>query len=143
MSTRAQVTERITQVMQEVIASSVLTNERIARHVGLNVVDWQTYGVIGRHEGAMTPGQVSAATGLPSSTTTRVLDRLEAKGLVQRDAAPDDRRKVLVTALPVTVVEVGEAYERILDQLEQVHREFTVDQLETVARYLEAVKDVG
>ena len=28
----------------------------------------------------MTPGEVSAATALPSSTTTRVLDRLEDKG---------------------------------------------------------------
>ena len=92
MSTRKQVGEQIAVVMQEVIASAVLTNERIARSIGLNVVDFQTYGVLLRHGEPMTPGQLAQTTELPSSTTTRVLDRLEAKGLVRRTPCPNDRR---------------------------------------------------
>src|SRR3954454_562828 len=91
MSTRKQLGEQIALVMQEVIASAVLTNERIARSIGLNVVDFQTYGVLLRHGAPMTPGQLAQATELPSSTTTRVLDRLEAKGLDETPPQPADR----------------------------------------------------
>jgi DNA-binding MarR family transcriptional regulator len=41
-------------------------------------------------------GELSAATGLSSSATTTLVDRLEAKGFVQRVRDPADRRKVRV-----------------------------------------------
>src|SRR5262245_13210011 len=122
--------------MQEVIASAVLTNERIARSIGLNVVDFQTYGVLLRHGDAMTPGQLAQATELPSSTTTRVLDRLEAKGLVERRPDPDDRRKTLVHAVQFYDARVDEAYAEIMRQMGEVHARYTVADLRTVLRYL-------
>ena len=128
--------------MQEVIAGAVLTNERIARSIGLNVVDLQTYGVLLRHGEPMTPGQVSQVTELPSSTTTRVLDRLEGKGMVERRQDPADRRKVRVHALPFDTDRVGAAYDEILRQMHEVHADFTVAELRTVLRYLDAVKNI-
>ncbi|WP_426565711.1 MarR family winged helix-turn-helix transcriptional regulator [Angustibacter sp. McL0619] len=142
-SRHAELTARIALRMQEVIASAVLTNERIARMIGLNVVDFQTYGLLLRRGAAMTPGEVSARTALPSSTTTRVLDRLEAKGLIRREAAADDRRKVLVHALPFDAEEVGRAYEEILEQMAVVHRGYSADELELVERYLGEIGSVG
>lgn len=142
MSTRAQLDDQISQLMQELIASAVLTNERIARQVGLNVVDLQTYGVLVRQGEPMTPGQLSQLTELPSSTTTRVLDRLEAKGLVRREPDPDDRRKTWVHAAPFDEPEIGAAYASIMRQMEEVHAGFTVAELKTVVRYLDAVKDL-
>ena len=142
MSTRKQVGEQIALAMQEVIASAVLTNERIARSVGLNVVDFQTYGVLLRSAEPMTPGQVSRATELPSSTTTRVLDRLEAKGMVERRPAPGDRRKIWVHALPFDDERVGAAYAEIARQMEDVHAGYTVAELRTVLRYLSDIKTV-
>jgi DNA-binding MarR family transcriptional regulator len=142
LSTRKQVGERIALAMQEVIASAVLTNERIARSVGLNVVDFQTYGVLLRNAEPMTPGQVSQATELPSSTTTRVLDRLEAKGMVERRPDPGDRRKTWVQALPFDDERVGAAYADIVRQMEDVHAGYTVAELQTVLRYLSEIKDV-
>ncbi len=55
----------------------------------LRCLDWLT-------EGEMTAGRLAEATGLSSAATTGMLDRLEGKGLVQRDRARDDRRKVIV-----------------------------------------------
>ncbi|MEU8343091.1 MarR family transcriptional regulator [Spirillospora sp. NPDC048832] len=46
--------------------------------------------------GAMTPGELSARTGLTTGPTTRLIDRLEQAGYVRRVPAPDDRRKVIV-----------------------------------------------
>ncbi len=142
MSTRKQVGEQLALVMQEVIASAVLTNERIARSVGLNVVDFQTYGVLLRQGAPMTPGQLAQATELPSSTTTRVLDRLEAKGMVERRPDPDDRRKVWVNAVQFYDARVDAAYDDILRQMDEVHAGFTVAELRTALRYLDAVKHV-
>jgi DNA-binding MarR family transcriptional regulator len=142
LSTRKQVGEQIADAMQEVISSAVLTNERIARSFGLNVVDFQTYGVLLRHDEPMTPGQLSRLTELPSSTTTRVLDRLESKGMVERRPDPADRRKVWVHALPFEDERVGAAYTEIVRQMDVVHTGFTVAELQTVLRYLHAVKHV-
>lgn len=142
MSTRKQVGEQIAGAMQEVIAASVLTNERIARSIGLNVVDFQTYGVLLRNGSPMTPGQLSTITELPSSTTTRVLDRLEAKGMVRRRPDPDDRRKVWVEALPFDEPHVAAAYSEIVRQMEEAHAGFSLAELQTVLRYLNAVKGI-
>ena len=142
MSTRAQLGQQIALLMQELISSAVLTNERIARQVGLNVVDFQTYGVLVRQGEPMTPGQLAQVTELPSSTTTRVLDRLAGKGLVRREPDPSDRRKTWVHAVPLDHPEIGAAYATILRQMEEVHAGFTVAELKTVVRYLDAVKDV-
>jgi DNA-binding MarR family transcriptional regulator len=142
VSSRKQVGEQIALVMQEVIASAVLTNERIARSIGLNVVDFQTYGVLLRHDGPMSPGQVSQATELPSSTTTRVLDRLERKGMVERKPDPDDRRKLWVHARPFLDEQVMSAYTEIVRQMDEVHAGYSLAELQTVLRYLSEIKNV-
>jgi DNA-binding MarR family transcriptional regulator len=142
VSTRKQLGEQISLVMQEVIASAVLTNERIARSVGLNVVDLQTYGVLMRNDAPMTPGQVAQATELPSSTTTRVLDRLERKGMIERRPDPDDRRKLLVQPVQWYDKRVHDAYAAIVEQMESVHAGFTVAELQIVLRYLGEITSV-
>jgi DNA-binding MarR family transcriptional regulator len=142
LSTRKKLGEQISLAIQEVIASAVLTNERIARSVGLNVVDLQTYGVLLRHGEPMTPGQVAQATELPSSTTTRVLDRLESKGMVERTPDPEDRRKLRVQPVQWYDKRVHDAYESIVDQMEEVHAGYSVADLQTVLRYLSDIKEV-
>lgn len=147
MSTKAQVTRRIVDLLQLVIASSVMTNERIARAMGLNVVDLQALGFIARNGAPMTAGEVSQQTELPTSTTTRVLDRLEKHGYIERMTDPTDRRRVVVRVRPEAAAGVGrggddDPYAGILDGMRRVHERFTVDELEVVARYLDAVKDV-
>jgi DNA-binding MarR family transcriptional regulator len=142
VSTRKQVGEQISLAMQEVIASSVLTNERIARSVGLNVVDLQTYGILMRHAEPMTPGQLAQATELPSSTTTRVLDRLERKGMIERSPDPDDRRKIWVRPVQWYDRRVFDAYASIVGQMEDVHAGYSVADLKTVLRYLNDIKEV-
>lgn len=147
MSSKAEVTGRIVELLQLVIASSVMTNERIARSLGLNVVDLQALGFIARHGGPMTAGEVSQQTELPTSTTTRVLDRLEKQGFIERSADPQDRRRVVIRVRPEALPAAGrggsdDPYAEILSGMQRVHEQFTVDELEVVARYLDAVRDV-
>ena len=147
MSTKAEVTRRIVELLQLVIASSVMTNERIARSMGVNVVDRQALGFIVRNGTPMTAGEVSQQTELPTSTTTRVLDRLEKQGLIERSTDPNDRRRVVVQVTSQVIGGAGrggegDPYAGILEGMQKVHEQFTVDELEVVARYLDAVKEV-
>ena len=138
-STTEALTDRIAAGMRSVIADAVLTNERIARGVGLNVVDLQTFGIILGSGRAMSAGEISAATDLPTSTTTRVIDRLEKIGFVRRASDPSDRRKVVVEAIPSRLDDFQDAYAEILDDMRALHEDFDTHELEVVARYLEAM----
>jgi DNA-binding MarR family transcriptional regulator len=147
MSSKAEVTGRIVELLQLVIASSVMTNERIAHSLGLNVVDLQALGFIARNGSPMTAGEVSQQTELPTSTTTRVLDRLEKGGFIERSTDPNDRRRVVVRVRPGVLDGAGrggdgDPYAAILTGMARVHEGFSVEELEVVARYLDAVKDV-
>lgn len=48
------------------------------------------------HRGPQAVGELQQASGLKRSTLTNVLDRLEARGFVERRPNPDDRRSSLV-----------------------------------------------
>ena len=132
-------TERISLAMRRVIANAVLTNERIARGIGLNVVDLQTFGIILDSGHPMTAGEISTRTELPTSTTTRVLDRLEKGGFVRRSSDPADRRKVVIVPIPERLNDFQDAYGSIVEGLRRLHEGFTPAELEVIARYLEAM----
>jgi DNA-binding MarR family transcriptional regulator len=136
-------TERIAAAMRTAIANAVLTNERIARGIGLNVVDLQTFGIMLQAGRAMSAGEISAATGLPTSTTTRVIDRLEKGGFARRASDPADRRKVVVEALADRLEDFQDAYAAILDDMRVLHERFDSAELEVVARYLEGMNGIG
>jgi DNA-binding MarR family transcriptional regulator len=131
--------ERIADAMRRVIADAVLTNERIARGIGLNVVDLQTLGIIMQTGHPMTAGEISSRTELPTSTTTRVIDRLEKGGFVRRSSDPADRRKVVIESIPERLASFQNAYVPIMEGLRQLNAGFTPAELEVVARYLEAM----
>lgn len=140
MSSRDEHTARISLAMRDVIAHAVLTNERIARSVGINVVDLQTLGVILRI-GPTTPSELAKRTELPSSTVTRVLDRLEARGYIRRVPDRDDRRRIVVEGVPDKLFDPSrpDPYAAILANMRRIHELFTPDELEVVARYLETI----
>lgn len=49
-----------------------------------------------RLDGPLTPKEVGERVGLSSGAVTRLLDRLEERGLTERCPHPEDRRKVLM-----------------------------------------------
>jgi DNA-binding MarR family transcriptional regulator len=50
--------------------------------------------------GPLTPSELAARERIQRPTATRVLDRLEDAGLVERTPDPDDRRSSLVSSTP-------------------------------------------
>lgn len=49
-----------------------------------------------RGSGRMTPSDLARKVSVSQATVTGILDRLESRGLVQRERNPDDKRRVFV-----------------------------------------------
>lgn len=129
--------DRIQRALQGALVNAVLGNERIAREFDLLVTDLQTLHLLVLREDVRTPKQLSDTTGLPTSTVTRVLDRLEAAGYLRRAHDPQDRRRINIELVTEKIEPIINRYGQYTDTLDQTNAEFTEEELEIVARYLE------
>lgn len=128
---------RVQRALRTALVNSVLGNERIAREFDLLVTDLQTLHLLVLREDVRTPKLLSEATGLPTSTVTRVVDRLERAGYIRRVDDPRDRRKVNIELVPEKVDTIIGHYEQYSDGLDRINSDFSEDELGLVARYLE------
>jgi DNA-binding MarR family transcriptional regulator len=84
-------------LMDGLVQSSFLVQEvmkRVAREYGLSLVQARLLGILRDRE----PGILSLAEylGLDKSSVTGLVDRAEARGLVERVTRPEDRRAISV-----------------------------------------------
>ncbi|MEE2032268.1 MarR family winged helix-turn-helix transcriptional regulator [Rhodococcus chondri] len=128
---------RIRRALQVALVNAVLGNERIAREFDLLVTDFQTLHLLVLREDVRTPKQLSRTTGLPTSTVTRVLDRLERSGYVRRVHDPEDRRQINIEIDMGKIQPIIDRYGRYTDALARADAEFSEEELGIVARYLE------
>src|SRR5215831_11935747 len=80
-------------------AAFLFTNkpDRPYHALGMNVSDVDVLAAIARAEGmALTCSELAEATLITKGGITGILDRLEARGMVQRVASRDDRRSILI-----------------------------------------------
>lgn len=84
----------------------------------------------------MTPTEVAARTGLPASSVTRVLDRLEKGGYIVRGGVPNDRRKTTVEVVEAKAAEIGQHYSGKIDQIRQLNAKRTDAEIAVVISYL-------
>ncbi|WP_414719084.1 MarR family winged helix-turn-helix transcriptional regulator [Streptomyces sp.] len=83
------------QIYRQYLSAVMLHGHASARACDLGATDLYALNIL-QLEGAMTPGELGARTGLTTGPTTRLIDRLERAGYVRRAPDPDDRRKVIV-----------------------------------------------
>ena len=83
-----------------------LQRDLSARH-GLSVADFHAVRALARL-GEVPIGRLGAELGVPRSTRTNLVDRLEAAGLVERRARATDRRVVAVRLTPAGERAVGD-----------------------------------
>ncbi|MDQ0728249.1 MarR family winged helix-turn-helix transcriptional regulator [Microbacterium sp. W4I20] len=140
-SSRSDALERHGAAMREFMARAVLFQEAVARSGGLNGTDLQLVGLL-MSEGPTTPGELARRAGLTAGgAITAAVDRLERGGYVSRSRDAEDRRRVLVAAVPEAVfARVGDVYGRVaarwgeyLDTLDDTELAFATDLLERAA----------
>jgi DNA-binding MarR family transcriptional regulator len=135
MSSNELVTQ-IAELLARLIGEAILFNESVAAALGVSAVDLQTFGIIARHDGAITPTEVSEQTGLPASTVTRVLDRLEQRGFITRSSVPSDRRKIAVEVVESKASEVAQHYAGKIAQIERLNARRPPAEVAAVVAYL-------
>ena len=97
-----------------------LTTELDRRFAPLDVTTQQAALLSYASSGRSSPSQLMDAIGTDTAGMTRLLDRLEAKGLIRRSPNPDDRRSVLVEPTDrglALVPELTPVFGRVIRQL--------------------------
>lgn len=102
-------------------------------------LDW--YGILlmltQAEGGAMRPSDLADGVGLSRSATTRLIDRLERDGLVERTTCPNDRRGSFVSLTPAgekTFRKAGRIHLRGIDQ--HVGSHLTAQEMKDLRRIL-------
>ena len=93
----------------------------------LSVVEYSVLDVLGRQDGwHMRMQQLARAAALSASATTRLVNRLEERGLLTRIVCADDRRGIYTELTP--------AGRELLERVRPVHDEVLRDVLDEAAQ---------
>jgi DNA-binding MarR family transcriptional regulator len=143
VSTRREVSEAVGLELRRLIAGVVLFNTAMAEQLGMSVVDSQVLHLLQLEDGPVTAGQLGELAYLPSSTTTRVIDRLEARGYVRRVRDTRDRRRVLVYPDETKTRELERRYDEQTAALSRALDGLSIAELESAHRFLTRLNKFG
>ncbi|MEU7057007.1 MarR family transcriptional regulator [Streptomyces sp. NPDC046197] len=143
MSIRAELLARVVGESQRHYAAYTLFNQALADRVGLHPTDVQCIALLDLEPGPVTTGEIARLTGLASGSASRLVDRLEKAGFVERRPDPADRRRALVALVPDAAARMAEAWETPGKAFGTMLDRYTDEQLEIIADYLAAAAEVG
>ena len=86
-----------------------------------------------------TPGWLGRTLGLNSAGVTKLLDRLEAGGMVSRSADPTDRRRTLLRVTPAAMTTGTAYFGPVIERTTEAMQSFSRAELAVVSRFLAAV----
>ena len=132
---RAELLKTLDETLRKVGAQSVLLSDTVAKLVGLNSTDLECLDLLGL-AGPTTAGRLATHTGLTTGATTAVIDRLERAGYVRRVRSAEDRRSVVVEALPDQIQRISELYQPLAVAVARLNEEYGDRQLSVVVDYL-------
>ena len=132
---RDELLKDLNEALRKVSAQSVLLSDAVARLAGLNSTDLECLDLL-LLSGPTTAGALAAHTGLTTGAITAVIDRMERAGFARRQRDVNDRRRVLVEALPHYVQRIGPLYRPLASSTDRLHREYDDRQLALVVEYL-------
>ncbi len=127
---------QIARLLSELIGQAILFNDQVARAAGISAVDLQVLGIVTRSEVPTNPSTIATKSGLPPSTTTRVLDRLESAGYVTRHSDPSDRRRSTIEPVAAKTDAVAARYASKLEEIRQLNASRTDVEIAAVIAYL-------
>ncbi|MFJ3617781.1 MarR family winged helix-turn-helix transcriptional regulator [Streptomyces iakyrus] len=124
-------------------AAYSLFNQAMADRLGLHPTDLQCVSLLGLEPEPLTTGQIAELTGLTSGSATRLVDRLERAGLVERRPDPHDRRRTRVSLTARRAPEADAAWDAPGDAFTALLAEFGDEELRVIERYLRRSTEVG
>ncbi len=123
---------------RRLVARALVFHEAAAERLGINATDLKCLELaVGEDE--ITPTRLAELTGLTSGAITGVLDRLERRGIVRREADQDDRRRVVVRVDPARAAEITALYAPFLAATSDLLADWSPAQRAALADYLVGV----
>ncbi|MCC5576971.1 MarR family transcriptional regulator [Microtetraspora sp. AC03309] len=129
--------DRIVLAMTDLAGAMGRLNDLVAQRVGVGPTDLLCLHTLNR-EGPSTAGALSARLGRTTGAITQMIDRLQRAGYVQRRPHPEDRRSVLVEAVPDALGKVAALYAGLDTRSRRLMSEFSAEQLATIHAFLAA-----
>ena len=94
------------------------------------------------NEGALTQSALGKRYSLSASTVTGILDRLESKGLVNRERSKTDRRKIIVKATDAGTELINNAPSPLQDKLTEAVNQLPELEQATITFSLERIVEL-
>jgi len=117
-------------------AAAVRLSIAIAHQLAMPLADVQCMGLLA--EGPSAPSDLAAQLGLTTGAMTKVLDRLEHAGYINRSADPSDRRRIVITADPEGLAALGAHYAPMGEKMSRHLAGYTSDELATILAFMRA-----
>ncbi|MFF5977214.1 MarR family winged helix-turn-helix transcriptional regulator [Streptomyces olindensis] len=133
----------MTEAARRQHAAYALFNQAMADRLGLHPTDLQCVSLLALEREPLTTGEIARLTGLTSGSATRLVDRLERAGLVERSPDPDDRRRTRVSLTAHRAPEADAAWDAPADAFAEALEGFTDEELAVIERYLHRTTEVG
>lgn len=108
----------------------------IAARVDLSETEMRALEHISQHE--LGPAEIARRLDVSTAASTGIVDRLEAKGHVERHPHPEDRRRTVVTMTHHARAEVFRHMGGMFGALARADADLTEQEREVVARFLKA-----
>lgn len=142
--------------LRRVIRATDLHSKYLAKTTGLTAPQILLLQTI-RDRGAVTIGELATNMSLSQATVTTIMDRLEKRGLVQRERSQEDKRKVHAyltdegfTTLKHAPMPLQDQFTRQFNDLKEWEQTMIISSLQRVAQMMDAqhidaspVLDVG
>lgn len=140
MVTRRQVVAELGDAMQRYQRSVQSYDDAVGRALGLGPADLRCLDWL--VDGPRTAGVLATATGLRPAATTALIDRLEARGLVERVRDEGDRRKVLVRMTDEGTRSTYAMYAPLVEEGQGLFARHSVAQLLEMRDLLDAMREM-
>ncbi|MFI1971434.1 MarR family winged helix-turn-helix transcriptional regulator [Streptomyces cinnamoneus] len=144
MSKRTELLKWIADESRRHYAAWTVFNQALADHLGVHPTDLQCLNLLCLDDAEpQTTGGIAKLTGLTPGSATRLVDRLEKAGLVERRTDPTDRRRALVVLAPDATARIGAAWQVPGNAFREVLAGYSEEELTVIGDYLGKVTEVG
>jgi DNA-binding MarR family transcriptional regulator len=125
----------IKKAMQDQQGQSTILSDAIADRLTVTPTELECLGTLALG-GALSAGDLAKRTGLTSGAVTRLIDRLESRGIARRRSDPQDRRRVLVEITTMATRAAAPFYAPIERESDRLMDGYTESELELILAFV-------
>jgi DNA-binding MarR family transcriptional regulator len=122
-STQRSVSDNVMIALRKIIQAVDLNSKRLVKRVGLTGPQLVILQEIAR-SGEVTAGEIAKAVSLSQATVTGILERMEKRGLLERQRSDRDKRRIMVR--------ITEPGRQILDEAPPLMQEAFVEKFSSL-----------